>query len=68
MQKLKLHLDDLSVESFDTIPMEKAKGTVIGEEATQVADSCAGSACVTCSPTCWDTCKVRICYGTGTTA
>ncbi len=71
MQKLKLHLDDLSVESFNTIPMEKAKGTVIGKEATEVYTcddaTCVGT-CQTCSPTCWDTCRVRICYGTGTSA
>jgi hypothetical protein len=86
MNKLKLHLDDLSVESFDTERLEKAKGTVVGEQCTcpGVAtcdftcddptcpyscddNTCVGS-CQTCSPTCWDTCRPRICYGTGTSA
>lgn len=92
MIKLRLHLDDLAVETFDTVRMDKARGTVIGaqqlctcgscpgqatcdytcDDATCAAtcddDSCAGGSCLTCSPTCWDTCRVRVCYGTGTSA
>ncbi|HYW12345.1 MAG TPA: hypothetical protein VE871_10310 [Longimicrobium sp.] len=77
MNKLKLHLDDLSVESFDTVKMEEAKGTVVGEQCTcpgvNTCDftcddaTCVGS-CQTCSPSCWDTCRPRQCYGTGTSA
>jgi hypothetical protein len=90
MNKLKLHLEDLSVESFDTERMEKAKGTVVGEQLCTCAscpgqatcdytcddatcpytcddNTCVGS-CQTCSPSCWDTCRPRQCYGTGTSA
>jgi hypothetical protein len=37
MEKLKLNLDDLKVESFDPMPMQtdKAKGTVYGYNHTQ---------------------------------
>lgn len=88
MNKLKLRLDDLSVESFDTQRMDREKGTVIGEECScggtcdatcpntcaytcddntclYTCDdaTCAGT-CDTCSPSCWDTCRPRQCFGT----
>jgi hypothetical protein len=87
MNKLKLRLDDLSVESFDTVRAERSKGTVMGQELCSCGGTCAGQAtcdytcddptcpytcddntcaatCDTCSPSCWDTCRPRICYGT----
>ena len=70
MNKLKLRLDDLSVESFDTERMEKEKGTVVGEQLC-TCNSCPGQATcdytcddATCPQTCDDnTCAVS-CYGT----
>jgi hypothetical protein len=63
--KLKLKLDDLAVDSFDTIPMEKSKGTVFGEQCTCWTacgqNTCPG--CPTCDGSCNDTC-VASCNGT----
>lgn len=87
MNKLKLHLDDLAVESFDTVQVEKEKGTVMGEQCScygtcppaatcgttcpytcddaTCANTCDDETCVgtcqTCSPSCWDTCRPRLC-------
>jgi hypothetical protein len=53
--KLKLQLEDLSVESFDTSTSEKPKGTVFGEQCTcPTACTCPG--CPTCDASCDDTC------------
>lgn len=56
MSKLKLDLDDLAVETFDTIRAAKAKqdGTVHANADTEW-HTCAGR---TCDPgnTCWDSC------------
>lgn len=55
MSKLKLDLDDLAVESFDTAREEqKQRGTVRANEATEW-NTCQGP---TCDPgnTCWDSC------------
>lgn len=35
MKKLKLNLDDLKVQSFETAPQEAAAGTVQGHEMTE---------------------------------
>jgi hypothetical protein len=51
MNKLKLCLDDLAVESFDTERMQQEKGTVVGE-ACSCAGTCPGQA--TCDYTCDD--------------
>jgi hypothetical protein len=40
MQKLKLNLESLHVDSFETASAEPARGTVQGHDATQLADSC----------------------------
>lgn len=67
MNKLKLRLDGLAVESFDTTLVEKQRGTVFGEEHTDYEQyTCAGFA--TCGdPTCGCsfTCPVS-CNGTCT--
>ncbi len=34
MNKLKLRLDDLQVDTFQTTPVQKEKGTVFGEQCT----------------------------------
>lgn len=56
MEKLKLHLDELSVESFDTSCNLKDKGTVVGEQNT---NTCPG--CPTCAATCAYTCDDATC-------
>ena len=53
--KLKLNLDDLTVDSFDTTLTEKSKGTVFGEQCTcPTACTCPG--CPTCDASCNGTC------------
>jgi hypothetical protein len=55
MNKLKLQLDDLAVESFDTACRAKDKGTVFGEQCTcYTVCTCPG--CPTCDATCPNTC------------
>ena len=66
MNKLKLQLEDLSVESFDTTRPEKARGTVFGEQCTcYTRCTCLGGpTCnASCNGTCNDTCNAS-CYGT----
>jgi hypothetical protein len=67
MNKLKLQLEDLMVDSFDTTAPQKAKGTVFGEQCTCYTQctcpgcptcyaSCNGSCDASCNGTCGDTC------------
>lgn len=65
MNKLKLHLDDLAVESFDTVRMEKAKGTVVGEQCTCPGVNTCDFTCddPTCANTCAETCDDNTCVG-----
>ena len=56
MEKLKLQLDNLTVESFDTTCEVKGSGTVRGEQAT---NTCPG--CPTCAATCAYTCDDATC-------
>lgn len=54
--KLKLNLDHLAVESFDTSAPPARKGTVYGEQCTcYTACTCPG--CPTCDPTCGASCN-----------
>ena len=53
--KLKLNLDQLSVESFDTTLTERPKGTVFGEQCTCYTN-CTCPGCPTCDATCPQTC------------
>ncbi len=51
MRKLKLQLDDLTIDTFATTPAEKQKGTVVGEQCTcYTACTCPG--CPTCDASC----------------
>jgi hypothetical protein len=63
--KLKLKLDDLAVDSFDTIAAEKSRGTVFGEQCTCWTacgqNTCPG--CPTCDASCNGTCAAS-CDGT----
>ncbi|HEY0019355.1 MAG TPA: hypothetical protein VGC13_23845 [Longimicrobium sp.] len=58
MRKLKLNLDQLTVDSFGTTPADEKKGTVLGEQCTcQTACTCPG--CNTCDAACgtgWTNC------------
>ena len=53
--KLKLNLEDLSVDSFDTTRSERPKGTVFGEQCTCYTN-CTCPGCPTCDATCPATC------------
>ncbi|HEX6042545.1 hypothetical protein [Longimicrobium sp.] len=53
--KLKLNLDQLSVDSFDTSASQRPSGTVFGEQCTcYTACTCPG--CPTCDASCNGTC------------
>ena len=58
MQKIKLELDALAVETFETSAMESEQGTVLGHGKTdnirQCGDGSIADACVTglCTPNC----------------
>ena len=55
MNKLKLSLDDLHVDTFQTAPAEGGKGTVFGEQCTCYTNcTCPGAA--TCDASCDATC------------
>src|SRR5690349_24996001 len=60
--KLKLNLDELSVDSFDTTRPERPKGTVFGEQCTCYTN-CTCPGCPTCDASCNGTC-VASCNGT----
>jgi hypothetical protein len=77
MEKLKLRLDDLRVDTFDTTALEKEKGTVVGGQqpctcytycatcpgCPTCVNSCNGSCEYSCNGTCPDTCG-HSCWGT----
>jgi hypothetical protein len=72
MKKLALQLDDLTVESFETVAAEREAGTVFGEQCTCYTNcscpgvptcdetECAGT-CGGCCTVCWDTCDGASC-------
>ncbi len=65
MNKLKLTLDALTVESFNTSAVSHAKGTVMGEQQCSCAGSCPNQTCAaTCPQTCDDATCAESCYGT----
>jgi hypothetical protein len=55
MRKLKLRLEDLRIDSFDTTAAQKAKGTVFGEQCTCYTQ-CTCPGCPTCDASCNGTC------------
>jgi hypothetical protein len=62
MQKLKLRLDDLKVDTFQTTAAQREKGTVFGEQCTcPTACTCPG--CPTCDASCNGSCNAS-CNGT----
>jgi hypothetical protein len=68
MNKLKLRLDDLQVDTFQTTSMRKEKGTVYGRQEwtydvmvcqdTWHGSSCEVSCFSNCDASCYDTCAV----------
>ena len=60
--KLKLNLEQLSVDSFDTTASERPTGTVFGEQCTCYTN-CTCPGCPTCDATCPNTCAAS-CEGT----
>jgi hypothetical protein len=60
MKKLRLHLEDLRIDSFTTTPTEKPKGTVFGEQCTCYTQ-CTCPGCPTCAN--YGTCDAS-CNGT----
>ncbi len=72
MKKLALQLDDLTVESFETVAAEREAGTIFGEQCTCYTNcscpgvptcdetECAGT-CGGCCTICWDTCDGASC-------
>jgi hypothetical protein len=58
--KLKLNLEQLTVDSFDTTTTEKPKGTVFGEQCTCYTQ-CTCPGCPTCDATCAATCDDATC-------
>ena len=62
MKKLRLKLDDLRIDSFDTTAPQKAKGTVFGEQCTCYTQ-CTCPGCPTCYASCNGTCDAT-CNGT----
>lgn len=55
MKKLRLQLDDLRIDSFDTTAPQKAKGTVFGEQCTCYTN-CTCPGCPTCYQSCNGSC------------
>lgn len=59
MNKLKLDLEELGVESFDTQGGVKERGTVVGEQQCSCVGTCYWQA--TCAATCAYTCDDQTC-------
>lgn len=69
--KMKLQLDELAVETFDTTPLERGKGTVLGHQQCTCVTVCTCPGCPTCEgtcpgeascdDTCWNTCDDWTC-------
>jgi len=62
MNKLKLRLDDLHVDTFQTTSAPKQKGTVFGEQCTCYTQ-CTCPGCPTCYASCNGSCDAS-CNGT----
>jgi len=58
--KLRLNLEQLTVDSFQTSAAEKPKGTVFGEQCTCYTN-CTCPGCPTCNRSCNGTCDATAC-------
>ncbi len=64
MKKLKLNLDDIKVESFETSANNlSAVGTVKGNATLTEYVTCNGCTHITCGNTCGNTCNGNTCDG-----
>ena len=63
MKKLKLAVDDLSVESFDIRREDEERGTVHGLNPTASCPESCPNTCASCVNTCLNTCG-NSCWGT----
>jgi hypothetical protein len=67
MSKLRLRLDELAVESFDTSAARAERGTVVGQQLCTCQTACTCPGCptcanyATCDPTCPETCDDYSC-------
>jgi hypothetical protein len=52
MKKLKLRLDDLTIEGFNTLSQSSPEGTVVGNSATSMFPI---------DPSCWDCHSMTVC-------
>jgi len=57
MNKMKLDLDALQIESFDTSEAREERGTVRGHDATEDLTFCQESCAGTCATHCWGLCN-----------
>lgn len=64
MKKLRLQIDDLSVESFETGDVAKRRGTVIGHLVYTDPRACTEQGACTIDGTCADTACGNSCAGT----
>jgi hypothetical protein len=62
MKKLRLQLEELCVDSFDTTPVRRENGTVFGEQCTCYTN-CTCPGCPTCDASCNGSCGAS-CNGT----
>lgn len=54
MSKIRLQIESLEVESFDTVEAPQERGTVRGQEGTAQATWCGEESCDgTCATHCW---------------
>jgi hypothetical protein len=63
MKMLKLRLEDLRIDSFQTTPADRPGGTVFGEQCTCYTN-CTCPGCPTCAASCNGTCDASACNGT----
>ena len=62
MAKLRLNLDQLTVDSFDTAAAAREKGTVFGEQQCTCPTACSCPGCPTCDYTCDDLTCPATCF------
>jgi hypothetical protein len=63
MSKLKLDLNELRIESFETKDAEEARGTVQAHASAIMTCPSTCASCVTCYATCFASCPANTCGG-----
>jgi len=58
MRKIRLQLDALTVETFDTSPTQTPRGTVLAFDKTEACTASCGESCLITGCTCFETCPV----------